>query len=90
MQGPNTHALGAVVRLVLHNGEVLTRLVQAGESWMSQSPASVHFGVGASVKVERMEIDWPGDDADSVFKDISMNSVMTVHGPETLFKSGFD
>lgn len=90
IDGPNSHALGAMVRLFMDNGQTLTRLVAAGESWMSQSPATLHFGLGVAAAIERMEIDWPGDDADSVVEDIAINTVITVDGPETVFESSFE
>jgi len=83
-------ALGAAVRVHLDNGEILTRLVVAGESWMSQAPATMHFGLGATAAVERVEIDWPGDDADSVLEDVVIGAVVTPVGPETLFDSNFE
>jgi len=58
MSGPNTHALGAELRLYLSDGRTLTRWIRAGESWMSQAPASAHFGIG-SADVLRLEVDWP-------------------------------
>lgn len=83
-------ALGAVARLYMDNGEILTRLVMAGESWMSQAPASLHFGLGATAEIERLEIAWPGDDAASVVHDVAVSAVITVEGPETMFESGFE
>jgi len=90
IEGPNSHALGAVVRLFMDNGEILTRLVTAGESWMSQGPATLHFGLGHAAAVERIEIDWPGDAADSVYEGVPTDATVTVPGPETLFGSGFE
>jgi hypothetical protein len=58
MSGPNSHTLGAELRLILDDGRTLTRWIRAGESWMSQAPASAHFGVG-SAGVVRLEVDWP-------------------------------
>jgi len=90
IDGPNSHALGAVVRLFMSDGQILTRLLAAGESWMSQSPATLHVGLGTTAEVERMEIDWPGDDADSVYESLPVNATSTFQGPETLFGSGFE
>lgn len=45
----------------MDNGDVFTGLITAGENWMSQAPASLHFGLGATARIERVEIDWPGD-----------------------------
>ena len=83
-------ALGAVVRVYMDNGEILTRLAAAGESWMSQAPATLHFGLGATAEVERVEIDWPQDPADSVFDSLPINAGAVLQGPETLFISGFE
>ena len=58
MVAPNSHALGAELRLYLDDGRTLTRWIRAGDSWMSQAPASAHFGIG-SAGVLRLEIDWP-------------------------------
>lgn len=90
IDGSNSHALGTVVRLFLEDGQILTRLVTAGESWMSQNPATLHFGLGNSADIVRMEIDWAGDPADSILEDVTPNSVMTVVGPESIFSSLFE
>lgn len=58
MQTANSHALGAELRLYLDDGRTLTRWIRAGESWMSQAPASAHFGIG-NAGIVRLEIDWP-------------------------------
>lgn len=90
MAGTNSQAIGAVARIYLDSGDILTRLLQAGESWMSQAPAALHFGLGATAAIERVEIDWPGDDADSIVEDVAIDSVITVEGPETVFESGYE
>lgn len=90
LAGSGSPALGAVVRVYLDNGEILSRLVAAGESWMSQAPARLHFGLGATAGVERMEIDWPNDDADSVYDDLPLSATAVPQGPETIFEQGFE
>lgn len=90
LAGSGSSALGAVVRLYMDSGEILTRLVQAGESWMSQAPNTLHFGLGAAAEVERVEIDWPQDSPDSVFDSLPINDDDVLQGPETLFGSGFE
>jgi len=90
LAGSGSPALGAVARVFLDNGEILTRLVMAGESWMSQAPATLHFGLGATAGIERIEIDWPGDDADSIYDTLPLGETTTVQGPETYFESGFE
>ena len=93
MAGPNSHALGAEVRLVLDDGRTLTRWIRAGESWMSQAPASAHFGFGAAA-VERLEIDWPsspdGPGGTTVISSPTADGVIELIGPERLFSTGFE
>lgn len=54
----NRDAIGAVVRLY-QKGQVMTRLVQSADGYLSQSSRTVHFGLGDSPAVERVEITWP-------------------------------
>ncbi|MGB0513875.1 MAG: ASPIC/UnbV domain-containing protein, partial [Wenzhouxiangellaceae bacterium] len=90
---PNSHALGAELRLVLDDGRTLTRWIRAGESWMSQAPASAHFGIGAAA-IERLEIDWPSSPGrpggTSRIAAPPVNGVLEVTGPETLFAESFE
>tara|TARA_Y100001933_G_scaffold201582_1_gene203130 strand:- start:657 stop:2429 length:1773 start_codon:yes stop_codon:yes gene_type:complete len=91
MVGTNSRAVGAVVRMYLDSGDVLTRLVQAGESWMSQGPATLHFGLGAGTAIDRVEIDWPDGSGTSVFTHVGPNRDFTLYGPaDMLFLSGFE
>jgi len=83
-------ALGAVVRLFLDDGQVLTRLVQAGESWMSQAPATRHFGIPAGAVVERMEVQWPWPGGTTVYPAPAEGETTEVRGPEVLFRSQFE
>jgi hypothetical protein len=34
--------------------------VRSGGSYLSQNDLRLQFGIGKSVKVDRIEIDWPG------------------------------
>jgi len=91
MVGANSRAIGAVVRMYLDSGDVLTRLVQAGESWMSQGPATVHFGLGSGTEIDRVEIDWPDDGGTSILNHVRPNRNLTVYGPaEMVFLAGFE
>ena len=62
-EGSNRDAVGARVRLrtVGMNGDVteMTRWVEAGSGYASQSAFPVHFGLGEAERLEAMEIDWP-------------------------------
>ncbi len=55
----NRDAVGAVVRLY-RKGKVLTRQVQAGGGYLSDSSRVVHFGLGDDPAIDRVEITWPG------------------------------
>jgi hypothetical protein len=39
---------------------VQTDEVRSGGSYLSQNDLRLQFGIGKSVKVDRIEIDWPG------------------------------
>jgi hypothetical protein len=61
----NRDAIGA--RLRLHSGDrVLERQVMPTRSYLSQSELPVTFGLGASGKVDRIEILWPGGGSQEV------------------------
>jgi hypothetical protein len=55
----NRSAIGALVR-VTAAGFVQTAEVRSGGSYLSQSDLRLHFGLGGAVKVDRVEIAWPG------------------------------
>lgn len=91
MVGANSQAIGAVLRMYLGSGDVLTRLVQAGESWMSQAPTAVHFGIGSGAAIDRVEIDWPDGGGTGVYRHIRPNRELTIFGPaEMVFVSDFE
>jgi enediyne biosynthesis protein E4 len=50
--------IGARVRL-LSNGRTVVGTVVTGDSFRSQHPAIVHFGVGDRDRVESVEVQWP-------------------------------
>jgi hypothetical protein len=55
----NRDAVGAVVRLFRGN-QVLTRQVSGACGYLAQASRTLHFGLGASAEVGRVEITWPG------------------------------
>jgi hypothetical protein len=55
----NRSAIGARVR-VTAGGFTQTAEVRSGGSYLSQSDLRLHFGLGSSAKVEKVEIVWPG------------------------------
>jgi hypothetical protein len=54
----NRDAIGATVRIYV-NGQVQTRMVRSGSSYLSQSELPVTFGVGKRDQIEKVEISWP-------------------------------
>jgi enediyne biosynthesis protein E4 len=54
----NRDAIGATVRLFA-NGQVQTRQVRTGSSYLSQSELPVTFGLGREEQIERVVVDWP-------------------------------
>ena len=60
----NRDAVGAKVRVSLRTEDgslkTLTRWVEAGSGYASQSAFPVHFGLGNSGSVDAVEITWPG------------------------------
>ncbi len=54
----NRDAVGARVRLTA-GGRTMTRLVEAGSGYASQSSHTLHFGLGEATRVEAVEVEWP-------------------------------
>jgi enediyne biosynthesis protein E4 len=54
----NRDAIGAVVRVAV-GGQTLTRLVHGAAGYLSQSSATLHFGLGEHPAVDHVEITWP-------------------------------
>jgi hypothetical protein len=69
--GPNRDAIGA--RLVAHVGpQSFVRTIDGGGSYLSSSDPNVHFGLGDTTRIDRLEIRWPGGRVD-VKKDVPVN-----------------
>ncbi len=59
----NRDAIGAQVRLTIASGagrKTMTRQVEAGSSYASQSDFAVHFGLGKATAIDQIEVLWPG------------------------------
>ncbi len=65
----NRDAVGAVVK-IFYSGQMQSRSVRGGSSYLSQSELPVTFGLGKRDKVERATIDWPSGRAEE-FKNLS-------------------
>jgi enediyne biosynthesis protein E4 len=76
---PNTRAIGARVRIEI-GGTAQLREVSAGNNYLSQNPADVHFGLGESSRVDRLTIDWP-DGAATVVENVAADQRLVVEQP---------
>jgi hypothetical protein len=78
----NRDAIGAVVA-IHHNGEIQTRTVRGGSSYLSQSELPVTFGLGKADRVDRLTIEWPGG-ATQEFKNIATSKSYKIQENEAL------
>jgi hypothetical protein len=72
----NRSAIGARVK-VMSGGRAQWEEVRSGGSYLSQSDLRLHFGLGAAVTVERIEITWPGG-KQQVLKNQAADRVLTI------------
>jgi hypothetical protein len=74
-------ALGAVVRLTA-GGVTMTRQVEAGSGYASESMRPLHFGLGGADHVDAIEITWPGGHVQRIEGEslaaIGVNRLMTI------------
>jgi len=86
-EGDNVHprssrdALGAVVRLTA-GGVTMTRQVEAGSGYASESMRPLHFGLGGADHVDAIEITWPGGRVQRIEGEglaaVGVNRLMTI------------
>ncbi len=74
--GALTDAIGAVVTATI-DGVVQTRVVRSGASYLSQHDMRLHFGLGASSTVDRLEVRWP-DGSVSERQDVAANQILVM------------
>ena len=72
----NRSAIGAHVRLSAAGHEQLAE-VRSGGSYLSQSDLRLHFGLGAALRADKLEITWPGGTR-QLLKDQGVDRVLTV------------
>ena len=76
LNGPNSHAIGAVVRVAV-GGTSLMRLITAGTSFMGQEPAEAFFGLDAAKSVDSVSVEWP-DGRVTTLSNVDTNQVITI------------
>jgi hypothetical protein len=69
----NRDAVGAVVKLFLGNS-ILVRQVDAASGYLSHSSKDLHFGLGHSTSIEKIEITWPSGTVQTLV-DIELNQL---------------
>jgi hypothetical protein len=72
----NRSAIGARVRLVAA-GERQVQEVRGGGSYYSQNDLRVHFGLGKSTSIERLEIRWPNG-LEEMWTDVGIDRIVTL------------
>jgi tetratricopeptide (TPR) repeat protein len=69
LQGTNSNrdAIGARVTVTLadKNAPTLMQTLRAGDAYLSQSSKWVHFGLGSSTNIERVDVRWPSGAVES-------------------------
>jgi len=72
----NRDAMGARVRLTA-GGITQLREVAGGGSYLSQSDLRAHFGLGAQIRVDVVEITWPSG-LKQIFRDLKADSFIVI------------
>lgn len=84
----NRLAIGARLNIVA-GGMTQTEQIHSGGSYLSQNDLRVHFGLGASTKIDSVEIHWPSGAVD-VLKDLAADQFYSllegkgIVAPETI------
>ena len=72
----NRSAIGARVRLVGPGGTQIQE-VRGGGSYYSQNDLRVHFGLGRSATIERVEVRWPNG-LEEQWTGLAPNAIVTL------------
>lgn len=72
----NRDGIGARVTAVLGSRRLVNE-VRSGSTFMSQSDLRLHFGLGAAATVDRLEIEWPGGQFETL-SNIKANQFLTI------------
>ena len=73
------NGFGTLVRIVT-GGQAQRRVISGGCNYMSQSELSAHFGLGSSVLVDELRVEW-NDGTVTVLEDVLANRTITVTAP---------
>jgi hypothetical protein len=87
-QGPNTHAVGAELRLRLGNS-VLYQVMLAGRGFQSSSPTEAHFGLGSAAVADTLDIRWP-DGRTTRIGYPKAQALLVIDNPDLIFREPMD
>ena len=72
----NRDGIGARVTAIVGSRRLVNE-VRSGSTFMSQSDLRLHFGLGTAATVDRLEIEWPGGQTETV-SNIKANQFITI------------
>lgn len=72
----NRDGIGSMVRLTAANGKQ-RKMLRSGSSYLSQSELILTFGLGAALKADYMEVDWPSGHVDKL-ADVNASQTITI------------
>ena len=78
----NRSAIGATVRVVTGEG-VRNRRIRSGGNYLSHNDLRLHFGLGKSEQVDRIEINWPGGGRETLEKIKAGQTLTIIEGEST-------
>ncbi len=76
----NREGLGAVVR-VTAGGQTYTKYNDGKSGYLSQSALPLYFGLGEATKIDRVEVQWPSGQMQTVHENLKDNHVLVIGEP---------
>jgi len=87
LRGKESNRQGIGARLVAEVGNrQIVREIFPANSYLSQSPATAHFGLGSNDKVDTLTIRWPNG-KEQIVKDISTNQHLIIREGDSKLES---
>jgi hypothetical protein len=91
LRGTRSNRLGVGTRLIAQVGSrQIVREMYPANTYASQAPSEVYFGLGASTKVDRLTIRWPCGDVQQISSIAADQNLRITEGeqPEALASAG--
>lgn len=77
----NREGLGATVR-VTAGGQEYTKYNDGKSGYLSQSALPLYFGLGDATKIERVDVQWPSGQVQTVRENVTENRVLVIAEPK--------